>query len=198
MCRNVIVITDHSGQGKVGVKCTLDSVRMVYLNSMQSGQAHPLTGVFDDKAFQHLQSALKQGVNQQACAYWGRIRGQKRIPLKRDFDPAAVPRVLPSVILLDVLWPGPEFRYRLMGTRWVDHFDRDYTGQFMRAIEHQRPPSRIWDALSSVAECASPAAPDIPYVGSLFGNRSIEVFIAPLSNEGEQVDYLLATVEFNR
>lgn len=151
---------------------------------------------FDDLAFDKLRESLKRRVNREACDYWNRIRGERRIPLRRDFDPIDIPRILASIILLDVIGPELDFRYRLMGTRWVAHFGRDDTGRLMSEIEHQKPPSKVWDAVSQVVAEAMPLTPDLPYVGRLFGSREIEVLISPLSKEGDRVDMLLVTVDF--
>jgi hypothetical protein len=154
-------------------------------------------GVFDDVAFRAVSGSLKRKINQEACAYWNSIRGSRRIPMRSDFDPAGIRRLLPSVILLDVLRPEFDFRYRLIGTRWVMHFGRDYTGLLMSKIKHQRQPSRVWDAVSKVVQDGMPLSPDLPYVGHLFGGREIEVLISPLSRGGEQVDLLFVTVDFS-
>lgn len=113
-------------------------------------------GVFDDVAFRAVSGSLKRKINQEACAYWNSIRGSRRIPMRSDFDPAGIRRLLPSVILLDVLRPEFDFRYRLIGTRWVMHFGRDYTGLLMSKIKHQRQPSRVWDAVSKVVQEGMP------------------------------------------
>lgn len=157
----------------------------------------PCIGNFDELAFRKMARGLKQRANQEACAYWDLIRAGRRMPLRRGFDPAAVPRLLPSVILLDVLRSPLDFRYRLIGTRWVMHFDRDDTGRMMSEIDHQRAPSLVWQAAEEVASVGMPQSPKLPYVGKLFGRREIEVLISPLSREGSTVDFLLVTIDFS-
>jgi hypothetical protein len=165
---------------------------------MGGTQVTSALGGFDELAFQQVALGLNQRVNQNAAEYWNRIRGNRRIPLRQDFDPTDIPRVLPSIIMLEVVRPELDFRYRLMGTRWVDHFGRNDTGRLMSDLEHQRPPSKVWSAAEKVTREAMPLAPDLPYVGKLFGNREIEVLMSPLSREGDMVDFLLVTVDFNR
>lgn len=151
---------------------------------------------FDEAAFQRLRASLRQKLNQDACDYWASIRHGRQVPLRRDLDPTEIPRLLPSVILIEVLRPGPDFRYRLIGTRWVEHFGRDYTGTLMSELEHQRPPSSVWKAVQAVVDSRMPMAPRLPYAGRLFRDRNIEVLISPLSRTGEEVDFLFVTVDF--
>ena len=153
---------------------------------------------FDDLAFRRLRHSLTRQMNMDICDYWNRLRAGRRIPRRRDFNPADVPRILPSIILLDVVRPELDFRYRLIGTRWVDHFGRDDTGCMMSQIPHQAPPSQVWNACEEVVATGMPAAPNLPYVGAIFGNSEIEVLILPWTRECDSVDFLLATVDFRR
>ena len=65
---------------------------------------------------------------------WQRMRGDRGLPSRRDFDPVEVPRLLSRMFLIDVL-PGasPERRYRvrLTGTELVVMLGRDWTGRFL-------------------------------------------------------------------
>lgn len=151
---------------------------------------------FDAGAFGRLRSSLRQKLNQDACDYWASIRRDRLIPLRRDLDPTDIPRLLPSVILIEVIRPGPDFRYRLIGTRWVEHFGRDYTGAMMSELPHQRPPSSVWSAVQAVVDHRMPMSPELPYAGRLFRGRKIEVLILPFSKSGKDVDFLFVTVDF--
>lgn len=51
--------------------------------------------------------------------YWNEIRGDRRMPRRADFDPMAVPRHLPGILLVDVEGLRADgkgrFRYRVAG-----------------------------------------------------------------------------------
>lgn len=120
------------------------------------------------------------------------------MPARSDMDPLDIPRILPSVMLLDVLSDPQDFRYRLIGTRWVWHFERDDTGRLMSEVPHQNAPSRVWTACRSVVELRRPLSPaNLPYVGRRHGFSAIEALIMPLSRDGETVDMLFVTVDFS-
>lgn len=156
----------------------------------------PDIGPFDDLDFEKTRRSLNSKINVAACDYWNQIRQQGRLPMRRDLNPAEIPRILPSVLLLDVMRPELDFRYRLVGTRWVNHFGRDDTGRLMSDIDHQRAPSLVWTAAEHVVRTGMPTVPELPYVGALFGSREIEVLISPLSQTGETIDILFVTVDF--
>ena len=58
---------------------------------------------------------------QEALAYWESKRSGRRMPARRDFDPVfEVPRLLPWIVLVDVLHEPLDFRFRLIGSGIVD------------------------------------------------------------------------------
>jgi hypothetical protein len=141
--------------------------------------------------------AICRPVNAAAFRYWNSIRDGRDMPARTDLDPLDIPQLLPSIILLDVLHEPRDFRYRLVGTRWVWHFDRDDTGRLMSDLPHQRAPSRVWDACCAVVAQRRPHLPaDIPYVGKQPGYSAIEPLIMPLSRDGFNVNMLFVTVDF--
>lgn len=58
-------------------------------------------------------------------SYWrGKFR-DGRLPGRRDIDPMEIPRLLPVVILMDVLWQGGaagDFRFSLIGQDVLDRY----------------------------------------------------------------------------
>jgi len=61
--------------------------------------------------------------------HWQSLRpAPDRLPSRRDFDPMAVPRLLPNIWLLDVRREPLRFRYRVVGTYMVMALGQDATG----------------------------------------------------------------------
>jgi len=54
------------------------------------------------------------------------------LPARRDIEPHEILKLLPDIMLVDVTHPGPEFRYRLVGTREVAFRGYDPTGRSVR------------------------------------------------------------------
>lgn len=61
-------------------------------------------------------------------AYWLSICRNGEIPSRKDFNPAAIKELLPSVFLVDVTGKPADFRFRLVGTAFVRAAGRDITG----------------------------------------------------------------------
>ncbi len=66
--------------------------------------------------------------------YWISCGLDGAMPSREAFSPAAIPRLLPFISLIDVE-PEGEFRVRLAGTRLRDVFDREITGMTVAELE---------------------------------------------------------------
>ena len=140
--------------------------------------------------------ALRSPVNQLGYDYWKQKRRGRRMPARRDIDPAEIVNILPHVFLLDVRQQPLDFRYRLIGTKMDEHMLARYTGLWMSQIAHQRAPSRIWANCRHVALEGLPLSGNTPYVGKNKAFLTTEDLIMPLSDDGRTVDMLLVTVGF--
>jgi hypothetical protein len=112
-------------------------------------------------------------------AYWQRKRAGRSMPTRADIDPGEIRRLLPGVLLVDVVHrPGTpmDFIYRLVGTREVEMRGHDPTGKrvadafygqsadevtecYRRVVEHGRPyldddcfhlPGQEWSPTASI------------------------------------------------
>lgn len=63
--------------------------------------------------------------------YWERVRGRHDMPAREDVDPADIPRILPHIGLIDIVEPGPRFRYRLVGAALSACFSERLEGRFV-------------------------------------------------------------------
>jgi hypothetical protein len=64
------------------------------------------------------------------AAYWQTKRGDRRAPARGDIDPSELGCYLPYMYMLDVVPPGPRFKFRLMGTDSKRSAGFDFTGRF--------------------------------------------------------------------
>jgi hypothetical protein len=143
-------------------------------------------------------SGLASRRNLRALDYWNQQRGERPMPARADLDPADIVSILPHVILLDVQDDPLDFRYRLIGTAIVNKLHRNLTGQWMRDIPYQAPPSSIHEACQRVVEQRRPISSTISYIGPNQNFFSAEDVIMPLSIDGEKVNMLFVTVEYLR
>ncbi|GAK32589.1 hypothetical protein JCM17846_21920 [Iodidimonas nitroreducens] len=74
---------------------------------------------------------------QRLFAYWNSVRGGRFAPARKDINPKDIRDILGHLLLVDVAAGRKDLRIRLMGTRLVNCFDRDLTGQMI--AHHQDP-----------------------------------------------------------
>jgi hypothetical protein len=130
--------------------------------------------------------------------YWLRKASPNKLPARHDIDPAEMADFLPHLILRDVQAAPLDFRYRLIGTHISAHLKNDHTNQWMSTLDHQKPPSRIWDNCKQAVETAKPVYPYTPYVGPKKEIVEMEDLILPLARDGTNVDMLLVGVTYTK
>ncbi|MCW5770023.1 MAG: PAS domain-containing protein [Rhodospirillaceae bacterium] len=140
-------------------------------------------------------SPLRSAKVRAGYAYW---RGlcRDRLPSRAMIDPTAIPALLPHVVIHGVRRDPLDFVYRLIGTEVRRHMAQDRTGQWMSAIEGQKPPSRIWDNLAGIVASGRPVMNRTPYEGPLRDIVTMETVQLPLAADGATVDMILVFVDF--
>ena len=134
----------------------------------------------------------------EARAYWDGKRAGRAMPARRDIDPAEIPRLLPYVMLIDVLADPPDFRYRLIGTQARSLLRRDYTGQLFSELPGKGPDSVLWQGCAEAVAARAPVSRSPPYVGPERWLRDCGNILLPLSEDGARVDMILKIVSFTR
>ena len=77
-------------------------------------------------------SATAHGDLRAFMDYWQSKKIDDRPPLRTDIDPTEIPKLLPNVLLIDVVGdPAYDFHYRLLGTAVVAVDGIDYSGSML-------------------------------------------------------------------
>lgn len=78
------------------------------------------------------------------AAYWGSLpRTPGGVPRRRDFDPCALPSLLPHMLIHDLSDPANSV-LRLVGTRIVERLGFDPTGRsYLSLVPEERRPSAL-------------------------------------------------------
>ena len=126
--------------------------------------------------------------------YWEQLRRGRVMPSREDIEPLDIAALLPHVYLVNIAYDPLDFRYRLIGTKIVEHSLADYTGRSLRDLPEQRPPSQIWALFNQAIEERRPVCTRIPYLH--IPGRSVEKLAAPLSTDGQTIDMLFGVIEF--
>ena len=129
----------------------------------------------------------------QVLDYWRGKRNGRFAPARADIDPADLPRILPRIMLADVVADDDgevDFRYRLSGTRIGDVHGFDATNLSPRALTPPLYGQLIHAHYKAAVETREPLAHVIVLITNM-KQRSYARIILPLSSDGESVDMLM-------
>jgi hypothetical protein len=129
-------------------------------------------------------------------AYWASRRRWSRLPSRRDIEPMALKRHLPTVSLIDVVPPrgeadGGAFRFRLAGTGLYPVFGREITGLGLEQVYPGQEAEYWRTQLDTVIRDRRPAAGQHSLAWRGVGRLSVLWLRLPLSSDGERVDMIL-------
>jgi hypothetical protein len=124
-------------------------------------------------------------------AYWLDKKGDAIAPPRSAIKPDEITRLLPIIVLIDVIGDPPRFKMRLVGTRVVEAFGQEVTGKFVDEIDLSTiSPAVHARGHAAVADCR----PDLhvwEYTKADGRHIKYERIILPLSSDGRRVDQLL-------
>lgn len=137
--------------------------------------------------------AIRSDVLRNLVAHWDRMRGDRRMPARADFDPLDVRYALGYISLIDVHRDPLRFYFRLDGTKQVDLFGIDCTRRY---LDEAMPADHAAMAAASYREVVESGAPRYHLRKIRFHGRLIdyEVVILPLARDGQRVDMLMTGI----
>ena len=123
--------------------------------------------------------------------YWLRSAGARRMPARSDLDPFKVPRLLPSIGLIDIRDGLEQAAFRLAGTRLHDIYGQEITGKRAREVFAGQQ-AEYWRRVHDrVADRGLPLHGVVQ--GPAEGRDHVVLFWLrlPLSEDGGEVDRIL-------
>jgi len=129
-------------------------------------------------------------------ALWQRKRGARPAPARSDLDPAEFGGLLPDLLLIDVHYAPPDFRYRLAGTRTRDIHGVELTGRSVLDISPPEQGRLLWNDLCEMLETWQPQHVRLDFLNSRNQSRSYQVLRLPLSETGTRVDKVMVIQNF--
>jgi hypothetical protein len=129
--------------------------------------------------------------------YWQQKRGKRFAPGRSNIEPLDLIRVLPRIMLVDVVSDPLGFRYRLSGTGIAAVHGEDLTGLApldLKPAEYGRLIDRHY------RQCVSERRPLLHLImlDSTHRTRAYARLLLPLSNDGEHVNMLMAVDSANQ
>ncbi|MGH6893956.1 MAG: PAS domain-containing protein [Dongiaceae bacterium] len=133
--------------------------------------------------------------------YWRAKRAGRKAPARADIDPSEIKSLLPSMILVDVLYDSankPDFVYRLVGTREVEVRGENPTGRRVAEAYHGPSLENVLGCYQTVIESGRPYVDDDYFVrdGDHFADEA-NIFL-PLSSDGEHINMILVYTAYRR
>lgn len=125
-------------------------------------------------------------------AYWTAKRGARFAPARADIDPVEIPRLLPHLMLIDVIEGGARFRYRLAGTEIENRFGCPMVGRRIDELMRGRYAEYVLSLYRELLTRRRPIYSESGYgrqEDSLLYTRRL---MLPLSSDGASVDMVLA------
>ena len=135
---------------------------------------------------------------QEAFSYWLSKRGSRAMPSRRDIDPVEMPKLLPYLMLIDVIPEPLDFRYRLIGTEVRAISRRDYTGMLFSQLPGKGRGSVVWEGCAETVRACAPFSRTPPYVGPEQHLADCENLLLPLSEDGATVNMIMKVISFRR
>jgi hypothetical protein len=131
-------------------------------------------------------------------AYWwarrpGGAGGPSRLPSRADIEPLELYRVLPQLLLADVVGERQRIRYRVVGTEIVARWGNDDTGRYL----DEMPPGPATDLSIKLYQIALSRRAALYSETNLRPDGDIGAallcrLILPLASDGVTVDMVLA------
>lgn len=139
------------------------------------------------------ESAIRSDVLRRLVAHWHRIRGDRRMPARADFDPLDVRFALGYLSLIKVHRDPLRFYFRLDGTKQVELFGIDCTRRF---LDEAMPRDHAAMATASFREVVKHGEPRYHRRQIIFHERLIdyEAVILPFCDTGEGVAFLMTGI----
>ncbi|MEZ5829752.1 MAG: PAS domain-containing protein [Dongiaceae bacterium] len=133
--------------------------------------------------------------------YWRSKRAGRRMPARSDLDPSEIKSLLPTMILVDVVYDvagKADFIYRLLGTREVEIRGENPTGKRVADAYFGPSVENVLGCYQSVVDRREPYLDDDYYVrdGDYYADEA-NIFL-PFSNDGQHVNMILVYTAYRR
>ena len=128
--------------------------------------------------------------------YWLAARGDGIAMPRSRLDPTDIPRLLPFLILADVIDGGRQIRYRVVGTEIVAAYGIDYTGKRMDELTGRDNLAYMRQLYQPVIDRGLPVYSEGRFRWPDREYRRVKRLHVPLTRDGTAVDMVLTARMF--
>jgi hypothetical protein len=129
-------------------------------------------------------------------SYWEEKRAGRPHPRRADIDPLDIPDILPLLLMVDTLMGKQNYRIRVMGTKAVEVFERDYTGKNIVDMDFDGSDEQVMAAIRDVTGEDRPVRLDLEMVNRDNMIIRYEMLLLPLSRDSDKPDLVLVGFGF--
>ena len=135
---------------------------------------------------------------QQGYEYWRRKSAGKAMPRRTDLDPIEIPKLLPDVMLVDVVATG-RYRYRLIGTGNARAHGVNATGRYLDEVlpgaEYKDHVIALYDECVGAGRALYSECVFLAPLGAA-PERHTKVLFLPLAEDGANVNMVFVVQVF--
>jgi hypothetical protein len=143
---------------------------------------------------------VEDPILRQLMMFWEQSRGARPMPAKADIDPLRLgPKLLPHIMLIELVEAGTRLRYRLCGTAVAEAAGTDLAGKHVDELSSNPAYTRYIDGLyRRCIETKRPIYSESGYVAhSSTVRRTTRRLICPLSDDGATILHFISAQTFH-
>jgi hypothetical protein len=129
--------------------------------------------------------------------YWFRKRAGRAMPQRRDIDPSEIPRLLPHILITEMLEGGTRYRYRLCGTAVTEAFGRSLTGLYVDEVMKGGYREFLERLYRTIYLNRRSVFCESKYMGRSESAVTTKRLLMPLSDDGIEVNQVLIIQTFH-
>ena len=131
-------------------------------------------------------------LHQELYDYWMAKRGERELPARVDIEPSEIKKLLPHLLLTDVLEGGTRFRYRLVGTAVAETFGGNISGHFIDEVMTGKYLEFIDGIYRDIVRHRKPIYSESSYHTGPTVGMTAQRLMLPLSADGMAVDMVIS------
>lgn len=122
--------------------------------------------------------------------YWLKLKADKALPSRADFNPMAVPAVLPMIMMFGVEGPPFRFKGRIAGAQVVDVSGINCTGIYVDQLPYTEGVS---ERLTQLLQNKEPYYVEAELTWAKKQYKLYSALVLPFSSDGEAVDIIISS-----
>lgn len=141
----------------------------------------------------HIDGAVLDPRLKDLLARWRQARGGRRMPRPGDFSLVDMPDLMANLLLVEVVWPGPRFRYRRVGWALGRFVAIDVENRFVDEMPNRFYRRIAGQAYQEVLDSRAPTYAVRTFIQDFWFAR-YERLLLPASEDDHAVDAVLGAI----